>query len=113
MGTSEAELVDRVDDRLQDGNERLCERLQALVERIVEEVVVNIPREVNEALLLRARDRVVSRVEVRNQHASESVEQFQQDGPLPGWGVGVDDFFHVGEGPDVAGVSLDYSLGLV
>ena len=52
MAAPEAELVDRIDDRLQDGNERLGQPLQLLVEGAVEQVVVDIPREVDEALLL-------------------------------------------------------------
>ena len=39
----EAELVDRVDDRLQDGDEPLGQLLQLFVEGAVEQVVVDVP----------------------------------------------------------------------
>src|SRR4051812_37235325 len=54
MATLEAEPVDRFDDRLEDGNERLSQSFQFLVKGAVEQVIVDIPHEVDEAFLLGA-----------------------------------------------------------
>jgi len=82
MATLEAELVDRIDDRLQDGNERLGQPLKSLVEGAVEQVVVDISRKVDEAFLLGALGRVVSGVEIGDQYAPEPVEHLREDRAL-------------------------------
>src|SRR3954447_23604951 len=113
MATLEAELVDRIDDRLQDGNERLGQRLQSLVKGAVEQVVVNISRKVDEAFLLGALGRVVSGVEIRDQYAPEPVEHLPEDRPLASRGVNIDDLLQARAGPDISTVPLERDLGLV
>src|SRR4051794_17873942 len=107
MTAPEAELVDRVDDRLQDGNERLGQRLQPLVKGAVEQVVVDVPRKVDEAFLLGALGRVVSGVEVGDQYATEPFEHLPEDRPLASRGVDIDDILQVREGPDISTVPLE------
>ena len=80
---------------------------------VMEHVVVDVPHQVDQALLLLALGRVVGGVEVGNQDAVEPVEHVLQDGPFPRRGVDIDDLLHVGEGPDIAGMALDKHLGFV
>src|SRR5262249_19700861 len=112
MATPEAEPVDRIDDRLQDGNERLGQPLQSLVEGAVEQVVVDIPREMDEAFLLGTFDRVIGRVEVGDEDAPEPVEHLLEDRTLARGGVDIDNLFQVREGPDVSIVLLEGDLAL-
>src|SRR5262249_54137932 len=113
MATPEAEPVDRIDNRLQDGNERPSQPLQSLVEGVVEQVVVDIPREVDEALLLGTLDRVIRRVEIGDEDAPEPVEHLLEDRTLARGRVDIDNLFQVREGPDVSTVLLERDLALV
>ena len=59
------------------------EGLEFLVPGVAQDVLVKVPDQVNEAFLLRAIQRVVGGVEVRNQHAPEVFEQVMQEVSLP------------------------------
>src|SRR5208337_3730667 len=86
----------------QQGSEGTGDRLEFIVVGVVQQLLVDVPHQVNEALLLRAFDGVVSGVEVRYKDAVEVLEQSPQEVPLSGRSVHEHDFFQVCEDPDVA-----------
>ena len=101
------------DDRPQERPERAGDRLEFRVERVVQQLLVHVPHQVDQALLLRAREGVVGRVEVRHQHAAEVLEQLGQEVPLPGRPVQVHDLLGGREHPDVPLPGPQLHLGLV
>ena len=95
------ESVDRRDHRLDDGGEPGGRLLQVLVERVFQQVVVQVSDQVDEALLLRALDRVVGRVEVGDQDTLEPGQGLLRGRSVPGRGVDVHRRVGAGEDPDV------------
>ena len=94
-------LVDGLNHRLQ--GERVPPRqfLQFLVEGMLEQVVVDVPHQMEMALLLAARDRIIRRVEVRDEDASEVSKRLLEKGSFPGRMIEVDDDLRARERPDV------------
>ena len=105
--------INRLQDRHEQSLDLHGERLQFLVERSLPEVVVDVADEVDEALLLPARHRVVAGVEIADQHALVSGQHLADDVGLPRLGHAEDDVLAVGEHPDVVVHALDVDLGLI
>src|SRR5262249_33307693 len=89
------DLQPKAINRLQDGHEQGLDRhgepFQFPVKRGRPEVVVDVADQVNEAFLLPARDAVVARVEVADQHTLVACEYLADDVSLPGLGHAEDD----------------------
>ena len=98
-------LVDGLDHRLQ--GERVPPRqfLQFLVEGMMKQVVVDVPHQVEMALLLVAGDRIIGSVEVRDEDASEVSKGLLEEGSFPGRMIEVDDDLRARERPDVTDAS--------
>ena len=79
----QAEAIDRLQDRHEQGLDLHGECLQFLVERSLPEVVVDVADEVDEALLLSAWDAVVAGVEIADQDALVSGQYLADDVGLP------------------------------
>src|SRR5881397_671988 len=78
MSLSQAEPVNGLDNRLQHIAKVLGHAFEFVVQWIFQQVVVDIPYEVHETLLLRARQRVIGGIEIRHQDSPEWSKQFGQ-----------------------------------
>src|ERR1043165_3347429 len=74
--------VNRLDHRPQDFCKSSYDLLHILIEGPIQNQVVQVPHQVNEALLLRTGQRVVGRVKVRDEDASETGQRRLGDLPL-------------------------------
>src|SRR5262249_32092245 len=107
-------FVDRFNHRLQGERVPPGKFLQLFVERVLEEVVVEVSHQVEMTLLLVAGDRIIRRVEVRHEDASEVMDRFLEESALPSRMIQVDDDLRARERPDVAkDRMLELHLGLV
>src|SRR5258705_3952080 len=109
----ETVFVDRRDDGLENAGERLDEVPKFGVELVPKEIVVHVADQVHEALLLRARHRLVGGVEVRDENASKPFEHTPEDRSIAAAGVDERDVILCGEDPHVARRPDDVGLGLV
>ena len=98
-------LVDGFNHRLQGERVPPCQFLQFLVEGMVKQIVVDVPHQVEMALLLVAGDRIISSVEVRNEDASEVSKGLLEEGSFPGRMIEVNDDLRARECPDITDVS--------
>jgi hypothetical protein len=75
-------LIDGSDDRPQLAAKSGGKGLEVLIPRIAHNILVEVPEQVDKAFLLRTRQRVIGGVEVRDQDASEVLEQVVQKIPF-------------------------------
>src|SRR5262249_48840649 len=93
--------VDGCNDLTHQHSEWAGYRLEFLVEWVVQQILIHIADEVEEALLLGAVDGVIGRVEIRDQHTFEILEQLLEEVTLACWSAHERDFFEVREDPDI------------
>src|ERR1022692_1441365 len=106
-------LVDGINHRLQ--GERVPPRqfLQFLVEGMMKQIVVDVPHQVEMALLLVAGDRIIRSVEVRDEDASEVSKCLLEKSSFPSRIIEVDDGLRGCKCPDVTDdrmLELDFRL---
>jgi len=94
-------LVDGFNHRLQ--GERVPPRqfLQFLVEGMMKQIVVNVPHQMEMALLLVAGNRIIRSVEVRDQDTSEVSKGLFKKGSFPSRMIEVNDDIGIRKRPDV------------
>ena len=94
-------LVDCLNHRLQSERVPPCQFLQFLVKGMMKQVVVDVPHQVEVALLLVASDGIIRSVKVRDEHASKVTKGFLEDGSFSGRMIEDNDDFGARERPDV------------
>src|SRR5436853_246483 len=78
-----------------------CNSLYGFIVWVVQNRVIEVTDQVEDALLLRARNRVVGRVEIRHQNAGESLESALHQAPFAGLGIEVNHFTPCRKNPHV------------
>src|SRR3954453_8492566 len=94
-------LVDGLDHRLQAERVPPSQILEFLVEGMLEKVVVDVPHQVEMALLLVARNRIIRSVEVRYEDACEFAKSLLEKSAIPSWVIEVDHDFRARERPNI------------
>lgn len=104
-------------DRLDHGYEQIAdienERLELAVEGIAPEVFVEVSYEVDKAFLLRAFDRVVTGIEVRDQDARVALQEFADNRSFSSLGHPEHNMHSICEDPNVVVVALNVQTCLV
>src|SRR5882762_6618436 len=78
-----------------------CNSLYGFIVWVVQDRVIEVTDQVKYALLLRARNRIVGRIEIRHQTARESLQGALCEIPFAGLGIEVDDFTPSSKNPHV------------
>ena len=109
----EPKAINCLDDGRDDVGEASGKRPELFIKRVLEDVIIDVSNEMNNALLLRAINGVVSGVEVRHQNAVKTIKHVAKEISLSGISMHVVDQRRVCKDPYVPAAFFYLALCLV
>src|ERR1017187_1327426 len=89
------------------------QRLHFFIKRLLQNIFVQITDQMDQAFLLSATDRIIRRVEIGDQHTSETTQELHGNTPFTGSRPKVDHFLHAREYPHVTAAAFSAQVSFI